>query len=158
MIRTRDFAKTKFSRSTESLATSDKKNAAGADVGVETVAQYDDIISLSSAEEKRVLTPKSEPKPRKKRERKPKTESTPVRKVRKWMTPLKANYSKITDFFQKIKSEGTSFGCWTPPSIFITLTFPQFQLSFVRPILKQRSSLISSPVWPQWTMIPMWSS
>lgn len=109
MIRTREFAKIKFSRSTESLASSvQAKNGVGAAVSVDAVAGDIDVISLSSCEDKPVVTPKTEPKPRKKRERKPRIVPATPRRVRKWTTPLKANYSRITDFFQKTKHSGTT--------------------------------------------------
>lgn len=109
MIRAREFAKIKFSRSTESLASSDQaKHDVGAAVGADAVARDIDVISLSSCEVKPIVSPKTEPKPRKKRERKPRIVTSTVRKVRKWATPLKANYSRITDFFQKTKHSGTN--------------------------------------------------
>lgn len=110
MIRTRDFAKVKFSRSTESLVSPEKKNFVKAGVSADTVVRDADVISLSSCEDKPLVTPKTEPKSRKKRERKPKVGAASVRNVRKWKTPLKANYAKITDYFQKTKNDGT-FNC-----------------------------------------------
>lgn len=114
MIRTRDFAKIKFSRSTESLVDGNNKEDAS------------DVISLSSDEEKPLVKPKS----RKKRERKPKIANSPGRKLRKWKTPLKANYSKITDFFGKTKNDGIYYRsdvCFE--SDFSNFILLQFQLN-----------------------------
>lgn len=111
MIRTRDFAKIKFSRSTESLVTSDVKT--DVDVGAKTDAGAvargeDDVISLSSTEEKPLISPKEEVNSRKKRKRKPKNITASVRQVRTlWKTPLTSKYSRITDFFQMTKRECT---------------------------------------------------
>lgn len=130
MIRARDFAKIKFSRSTESLT-----NPEQYDAGAEAVARDSDVITVSSCEEKPQLSVKKEPKPRKKRERKPKVPTTPTRKVRKWKTPLKANYSKITDFFQKTKNDGIYIVRAGWMSIFIIS--PLFQPRLCNAILRQ---------------------
>lgn len=112
MIRTRDFAKIKFSNSVESLAIANDNcdMTAGLTIG-DAVSEDVDIVSISSGEAKPVAVPKTEPKPSRKRERKPNITTTSVRKPRKWSTPLKGNFSKITDFFQvqKTKSDGRSF-------------------------------------------------
>lgn len=110
MIRTRDFAKIKFSCSTEALDQSGVNTTGDVNDGASTSAQARnispdvDIISLSSTEEKPLIQPKSESKPRKKR--KPKSTPPSARKARKWPSPT--NYPKITKFFQKTKCDGTT--------------------------------------------------